>query len=343
MRIVLELLKENIKTNVENIYKKARKPIIAVVKANAYGMGSIEISKVLDESPYIKAFAVACVEEGIELREAGIKKPVLVLGGVLDKEDLEYVVQYNITPVVSSRYQFDMIKDKGIDFHVKFDTGMGRLGFFEPDTDIATHPRLKGVLTHLASPLDKEYSLYQINKFKDILKSFKREDIEIHLQSSAGLMYDIDFTTCVRIGLAIYGEKPSEDFDVPVRPIYRLKTRVISLKAFKKGDKISYGGTYTLSKDAVIGVVSMGYADGIPKPLANTWYFDFKGVKLKMVGAVTMDMTMFELPDGLDIKVGDYVDFVNEENTFSMASRIVKTIPYELMCRIGKRVKRVVV
>lgn len=343
MRIVLELLKENIKSNVENIYKKAKKPIIAVVKANAYGMGSVEVSKVLDDSPYVKYFAVACVEEAVELREAKVKKPILVLGGILCQDDVEIITHYDIIPVISSDYQFEMIKDKNIDFHVKIDTGMGRLGLFDLTEDIAFHPNLKGILTHLASPLDKDYSFYQINKFKDILKSLKRKDLEIHLQSSAGLMYELDFTTSVRIGLAIYGEKPYDSFEVPIKPIYRLRAKVISLKAFKKGDKISYGGTYTLQKDAIIGVVSMGYADGIPKPLANKWYFDFNGNKLPIVGAITMDMAMFELPKDVNIKIGDYVDFVNEQNTFSMASKIVKTIPYELMCRIGKRVKRVVV
>ena len=343
MRIVLELLKENILNNISQIYNSVNKPIIAVVKANAYGMGSVEVSKVLDDNPYVKSFAVACIEEAVELREVDIKKPILVLGGVLDLKDVEYLKHYKLTPVISSAYQFDMIKDAGIDFHVKFDTGMGRLGFFELQEDIANHPNLKGIMTHLASPLDKEYSAFQIQKFKNIVKSLKRNSIEIHYQSSAGLMYEKDFTTAIRIGLAMYGEKPYEGFDIPIKPIYKVKAKVISLKNFKKGDKISYGGTYTLSKDATIGVVSMGYADGIPKALANKWYFDFNGVKLPMVGAVTMDMTMFELPEGVNIKIGDYVDFVNEKQTFSMASKIVKTIPYELMCRMGKRVKRVVV
>lgn len=342
MRIVLELLKENILNNVSQIYNRVNKPIVAVVKANAYGMGSVEVSKVLDNNPYVKSFAVACIEEAIELREANIKKPILVLGGVLYQEDVEYLRHYKLIPVVSSAYQFDMIKDADIDFHVKLDTGMGRLGFFELQEDIARHPNLKGIMTHLASPLDKEYSTFQIQKFKNIVKSL-RNSIEIHYQSSAGLMYEKDFTTAVRIGLAIYGEKPYDSFEISIKPIYRVKAKVISLKNFKKGDKISYGGTYTLSKDATIGVVSMGYADGIPKSLANKWHFDFNGAKLPMVGAVTMDMTMFELPEGIDVKIGDYVDFVNEQHTFSMASKIVKTIPYELMCRMGKRVKRVVV
>ena len=343
MRIVLELLKENILNNVKNIHDRVKKPIIAVVKANAYGMGSVEVSSVLERSPHVKSFAVACLEEAIELREAGIKKPILVLGGMLSQECSKELIHYNITPVVSSLYQFDILKDKNIDFHVKIDTGMGRLGFFELLEDIKNHPNLKGIMTHLASPLDKAYSTFQIEKFRHILKALNKNDIEIHLQSSAGLLYDLDFTTAVRIGLAIYGEKPYEDFDIPISPIYRFKAKVISLKAFKKGDKISYGGTYTLDKDGVIGVASIGYADGVPKSLANRWYFDFNGAKLPMVGAVTMDMTMFKLPDNVDIKIGDYVDFVNQDITFSKASKIVKTIPYELMCRVGKRVKRLVV
>lgn len=342
MRITLELLEKNIINNVNQIYNYAQKPIIAVVKANAYGMGAIEISSALDKISYIKAFAVACIEEAIELRESGIKKPILVLGGFLTENELKAFVHYGITPVISSEYQYKHIKDKGIDFHIKIDTGMGRLGFLELPENILNHKHLRGVMTHLSSPLDKEYSFYQINKFKNFIKNLT-QNIEIHIQSSAGLIYTLPFTTSIRIGLAIYGEKPYEEFMPKIKPIYRLKAKVISLKAFKKGQRISYGNTYTTQNDTTIGVVAMGYADGIPKHLSNRWSFNFKNHKLPIVGAITMDMTMIEIPRSLDINIGDSVYFVNENQTFSEASKILKTIPYELMCRIGKRVKRILI
>ncbi len=338
MRIVLELLEENILNNAKVIYEYAKKPIIGVVKANAYGMGSIEVSSVLEKSPYVKAFAVACVEEGIELRQNTVEKPILILGGVLSKEELFYAKEHSLTPVISTPQGFELLKDENINFHIKIDTGMGRLGFFDIPEYILNHPHLKGIMTHLASPLNQEYSYMQISKFKSLINRAK--DFEIHLQSSAGLLYNLDFTTSVRIGLALYGEKPYDQFVPPIKPIYRLKAKVISLKAFKKGDKISYGGTYTIPKDACVGVVSMGYADGIPKQLSSKWFFDFKSAKLPIIGAITMDMTMFELPENVNINVGDWVEFVNENQTFSMASKLLKTIPYELMCRIGKRVQR---
>ncbi len=339
MRVFLEILKEHIINNVNEIYNYAKKPIIAVVKANAYGMGSIEVSSVLERHPKIRAFAVACLEEAIELRDSGIKKPILVLGGFLYKDEISYFKEYNITPVISSDYQYAFIRNEDLDFHLKIDTGMGRLGFFDPP-DMSS-PRLKGIMTHLASPLDKEYSIYQINKFKSILKALNK-NMEIHIQSSAGLLYDIDFTTSVRIGLALYGEKPYEEFIPKIKPIYRFGARLVSLKAFKKGQKISYGGSYTIPKDdTLIGVIAMGYADGVPKQLSNRWFFDFKSQKLPIVGAITMDMTMAEIPQSIDIKIGDTAYFVNENQTFSKASKLLKTIPYELMCRIGKRVKRI--
>lgn len=138
----------------------------------------------------------------------------------------------------------------------------------------------------------------------------------------------------------MYGEKPLKSFNIEINPIYRFKARVISIKEFKKGDRISYAGTYIVQRNLKVGVISAGYADGIPKALSNNWYVFFNGKALKMIGNITMDMCMFEASS--DIKVGDEVEVFNKELSFSKASKIVNTIPYELMCHIGKRVKRVI-
>ncbi|NPA32515.1 MAG: alanine racemase [Aquificae bacterium] len=333
-RAVLEIDEERIGENVRKIYEFSKKKIIAVVKADAYGVGASLIAKILEPMKYVDSFAVACAEEGVKLRSEGIKKEILILGGVL-KEEVPLIKEYGLVPVVSDDAHLEALKGHDIPFHVKYDTGMGRLGFLGK---VIRDDRVAGVMSHLSSPANREFSLKQIREFEKIVELYGKLE-KVHMESSAGLVYRVPFTTHVRVGLAIYGEKPLRDYPIDLKPALRLKARLISVKEVPEGFPISYGGTYRTKKRTRIGVVAFGYADGLMKSLSNKGYLLFKGKKLPILGNITMDMTIVELGD-CDARVGDWVDIVNEERSFSALSRDAGTIPYEIMCNLSTRVER---
>ena len=336
-RALLEINAKRIKENVKALYKFSGKKIIAVVKADAYGVGVEYVAPILNELEEIDSFAVACVHEGVQLREMGIKKEILVLGGILE-EELSLVQDYGLTPVVSDYEHLKILGDSPISFHVKYDTGMGRLGFIK---EIIQDERITGVMSHLSSPADREFSLKQIKKFKEIIKHYKNVQ-KIHLESSAGVIYKVPYTTHIRVGLAIYGEKPLKNYPVNIKPALSLKAKIISVKEVPAKYPISYRRTYITPAKTRIGIVAFGYADGLMKSLSNRGYLLYKGKPLKILGNVTMDMTIVELGE-IQARVGDYVDIVNENRSFTALSKDAKTIPYELMCDLSRRIKRVVI
>ena len=336
-RAVLEINEERVKENVKELSEFSGKKVIAVIKANAYGIGSAEMAKILEPLGEVDAFAVACVEEGVELRKRGIKKEILILGGVLEDE-VSLVEEYSLTPVVSDEEHLRVIGNRDIKFHVKYDTGMGRLGFLE---EILEDPRVEGVMSHLSSPADREFSELQIKKFKEIVKKYKKVK-KIHMESSAGIIYRVPFTTHIRVGLAIYGEKPLRNYPVDVKPALTLKARIISVKELPENYPVSYSRTYITKRKTRIGIIAFGYADGLMKTLSNRGYLLYKGEKLPILGNITMDMTIVDLKN-TDARTGDWVYIVNEERTFTDLAKEAGTIPYELMCNLSKRVKRIIV
>jgi len=340
--------------NAKKVKEFIKKDIIAVVKADAYGHDSLIISKSFEELHFIKILAVATAEEGKQLRENGIKKEILVLGGIL-KEELDCFNRYRLTPLISDFEDLNTIqhlKDKSI--HLNFDTGMGRLGFYKENIDdivrFIKHNKIKvkGLMTHFPSAdIDKNYTENQIKQFKYILKTFEQKGISpkiIHCQNSAGLIYKCDFCNYVRVGLVLYGEKPYKDFPVEVENIMYVKSRLISIKNIEKGKSISYCGTFVAPDNMKVGIISFGYADGLPRALSNNGYVLINGKKAYIIGNITMDMTIVDLT-GIDAKVGDEVVIVGksgeEEIEFSDIAYKSNTIPYEIMCGISKRVKRI--
>ncbi|WP_457641477.1 alanine racemase [Persephonella sp.] len=351
-----EIYKDRLIQNTESIYKFVKKDIFAVVKADAYGHGSVEISKILEKIPYVKKLCVATAIEGKELKENKINKEILVLGGIL-KDEVEYFNTYNLQPVISDFEQLYLVKElKNRSIHLKFDTGMNRLGFY--DDDIAqiikflkeNRINLEGVMSHFPSAdIDPDFTLYQIKRFKNIINIFEKEGFKLkykHIQNSAGLVYRCDYCNAVRVGITLYGEKPFPHFPVDIKTVMSVKAKLISIKKLKKGDKVSYGGTFTADKDMKIGVVSFGYADGLPRELSNKGYFLINGKKVKILGNVTMDMTIVDLSQVEELNIGDEVLVVGKngefEITFSDVANICNTIPYEIMCRISKRVQRII-
>ncbi len=336
-RSVLRINREAVVHNVREIFRFSGKKIIAVVKSDAYGMGVRCVVPILNDLPEIEAFAVACPEEGVVLRGMGVRKEILVLGGLLP-EDLEAVEEFKLTPVVSDVEHLKVIGDRDLKFHVKYDTGMGRLGFLN---EVIEDPRVVGVMSHLSTPGDREFSLIQIKKFETIVKRYPK-GLKVHMESSAGIVYRVPFTTHVRVGLALYGEKPLRDYPLRLRPAVTLKARIISVKDLPPGHPVSYGRTYVTRGKTRIGVVAFGYADGLMKSLSNRGTLLYKGKEIPIIGNITMDMTVVDLTD-TDARVGDWVTVVGEGRTFGDLAKIAGTIPYELMCNVSERVVREVI
>ncbi len=335
-RAILEISANAIRHNIRALRDFSNKKIIAVVKANAYGMSAFHICSVLEHMDEVSSYAVACVEEGVELRKAGFKKDILILGGVLKGEE-KALIEYHLTPVISHREHLKAIEGLQVGFHVKYDTGMGRLGFLE---EVIKDSRIRGVLTHFSSPLDRDFSLKQIEEFKKIVKAYS--GVNIHMESSAGVIYRVPFTTHIRIGLAMYGEKPAPDYPIALKRALRLKARIISVKDLPKGYPVSYSRTYTTDKRKKVGVVAFGYADGLIKALSNVGYLYWKDKPIRILGNITMDMTVVDL-DNTSAQVGDWVEIVGEHQSFGDLAKLAGTIPYEIMCNVSSRVKRILV
>ncbi|PMP63885.1 MAG: alanine racemase, partial [Sulfurihydrogenibium sp.] len=283
------------------------------------------------------------------LRKSGIKKPILVLGGVL-KEEVDIFNDFNLVPVVSDFYHLEVVKKlKRNTVHIKFDTGMRRLGFYLSEVDklknYLNDLTVEGVLSHFPSAdSDRDYTLNQILEFKKVLYTLNIKPKYIHIQNSAGIVYECPFCNAVRVGLAIYGEKPTVDYPVELKPVMSIVSKVVSLKKVKKGDKISYNGTFKAEKDMKVAVVAFGYADGLPRALSNKGYVIINEQKCRILGNVTMDMVVVDVSHLNEVNVGDSVIIVgksgNQEITFSDIANISGTIPYEIMCGISKRVLR---
>ena len=336
-RSILEINTSAIRNNVKALFNYSQKKIIAVVKADGYGISALHLCKAMEEIPEVDTYAVACLEEGVELRKAGFKKKILVLGGVLNGE-AKHLLEYNLTPVVSHEEHLKALSGVGVKFHVKYDTGMGRLGFLD---GIIQDERIEGVMSHLSSPLDEDFSRYQIERFKQILKHYPKLPY-VHLESSAGVVYRVPFTTHIRVGLALHGEPPSSNYQIPLERVYTLKAQIISIKELPPNHPVSYSRTYVTKEKKRVGVVAFGYADGLMKSLSNIGHLYYKDTPVRILGNITMDMTMLDF-DQVDAKVGDYVEIIGKHQSFTQLAKLADTIPYELMCNLSKRIKRVMV
>lgn len=338
----------NLIQNLKNIHSFSKKGIFAVVKADAYGHDAKIVSKAISELEFVKKLCVATPVEGKELREIGISKDILVLGGILDGEE-ELFLKYDLTPVVSTLSGLNIAKKIGIKkIHIKFDTGMHRLGFYREDIPkikpLLSSFEIEGVMSHFPSAdTDIELTKKQIENFYTIIDELNINPKHIHLQNSAGIVYNCDRCSDIRIGLAMYGEKPSENFPVELNPVMSVYSKIISIKEIKKGSKISYCGSFTADRDMKVGVVAFGYADGLLRLLSNRGHILIKGKRAKILGNITMDMVMVDLSD-INTQIGDEVIIVGkseeERITFTDIAKLTGTIPYEIMCGISKRVKR---
>ena len=355
-----------LKHNFRELQKLAKgSEILPMVKANAYGHGLIPISKALIQAG-AKFLGVAFVQEGVALRQAGIKTPVLILTPTLSSE-IPFLLKNKLTPQVSSVEGAKDISKAArklrlglIAVHVKIDTGMARVGVqvgraLQEIEAIHRVPgiQIQGVYTHLATAdwADPLYAWKQITLFQQALEKINRQGIApaTHVANSAALItyYPQSKGTWVRPGIALYGVYPNPKMKNRIKliPVMQVKTRVIHIKTLEKGESVSYGRTYKAKKKIKVATLGMGYADGLLRGLSNKGYFLLKGKKVPVIGTVCMDMTMADITHVPGVKVGDVATFFGQDGkdfipVEEQAER-AGTISYELLCAVGERVPRI--
>ena len=359
-----EINLDNINFNLNNIKKllKEDTKICTVLKANAYGHGSVEIAKFL-ENKNVDYFAVARLEEAIELRENNIKMPILCLGFV-PEESLEYAIKNNITLTIYSLETAKKLNDisekigVNANIHIKIDTGMSRIGFEVNEESIdqiikianLKNLYIEGIYTHFAKSdeIDKDFTYKQVNRFKFIIDNIEKKGINIpikHVSNSAAIMDlpNLNFNM-VRCGIVLYGCYPSDEVikdRLQLKPAMTLKTRVSHIKELKEGTGISYGLRYKTRKQEKIATIPIGYADGFTR-MQNNPKVSINNEVFNVVGRICMDQCMVRIDKDIDIKVGDEVIIFGESNI--SADDIAKdlgTINYEILCMVSRRVDRI--
>ncbi len=337
--------------------------ILAVVKDNAYGHGAVVIARELERLG-VDLLGVAIAGEGIELRDGGIKKPILILTGIYE-EEIDSVIEYDLIPMVFDGEIGKSLSDKAdrrnrrVRVHLKFDTGMGRLGvpiegarkFLE---QMKGFPNLviDGVASHF-SMVDEEYTRGQLKAYKGVAELFREEGIRPtywHISSSAPMIdFPDSWFNLIRPGITIYGSYPNRDYigRIALKPVMRLKTTIGCLKKVPVGTKISYGGTYITQRESLIAILPIGYGDGYNRLLSNRGEVLLRAKRVPVVGRICMDMIMVDVTDVDEVSPGDEVVLMGkqggDEITVEEIAEKIGTISYEVLCTVGKRVPRVYV
>jgi len=337
--------------------------VMAVVKANAYGHGLIQVSRVLVENG-IRYLGVATVDEALRLRREGVDVPVLVLGSVLDEEAYA-AVRNNITLTLCDGRLASLLSrfsaDSGMRarVHIKVDTGMGRIGVWHEEAldfirelDKDTNIDVEGVYTHFSSAArDQMYTSFQIEFFETLLEALREEGIEIKYRHAANSIAAVDWKishmNLIRPGILLYGVYPKETFRriLKLKPVMSLKTKVVFIKNTPPGRSISYGRTYITQKETTIATVPIGYADGYGRILSNKAEALVNGKPVRVVGIVTMDQTLLDVGNAGKVNVGDEVVLIGSQRNSAIpvekVAKQARTIPYEILACITDRVPRV--
>lgn len=335
--------------------------LIAVVKANAYGHGGVQVAKAAIEAG-AEMLAVAFLDEAISLRQAGVTEPILVMGASRPT-DMKVALEYDLVLTVFSlewlkeAVSQQNIENEKVSIHLKVDTGMGRLGIrgeqeFKDVLQFIHKNKLfsfEGVYTHFATAdeLDTHYFKEQLHKFTLFIKDFDTEKIMIHCANSAtGLRYPENVFNAVRFGISMYGLTPSQEIinQLPykLKEAFSLHSKLVQVKRIPKGAKISYGATYVADEEQWIGTLPIGYADGWIRRLRESEVL-VDGIRVPIVGRICMDQLMIKLPE--EKAIGTRVTLIGLQNkeqitVDEVASRL-DTINYEVPCIITSRVPRV--
>lgn len=342
---------------------------LGLVKADAYGHGAVPVAKKLEElgADYL---GVACLDEAIEVREAGVKTPILILGCTSSIYAAE-LVKYNITQAC---YDLEYAKELSagaqkaggtITVHIQCDTGMTRLGFMcHEDTmeksaseiiEAVKLPGLKaeGIFTHFSdSDGSEEYTMLQFGRFQDIIQRVRDLGYEFEIRhcanSAATLLYPATYLDMIRPGIVQFGHFPDAKMDhalCDLVPVLELKSRVATVRDVPANTPVSYGRTNTLTRPSRLAVIPVGYGDGFCRGFSNKLTVLINGKKLPIVGRICMDMCMVDVTDAPDVKEGDVAILYGSDGTnvqpVEAGAEIMNTISYELLCVLTKRIPRI--
>lgn len=357
-----------IRSNINEIRRHLKKDtkLMVIVKADAYGHGAVAVSKAL-ENGLADAFGVAIIEEAVELRMAGITKPILILG-FTPKEQFDLVVSYDVIQTV---YQYEMAQElskeaikqgKTAKIHIKVDTGMSRLGFSDSQESITEIKKIstlkglyiEGIFSHFANADEKDKSSVndQIRRFNDFYRRLENEGIHIpirHMANSAGVIEFPDAQyEMVRCGIVTYGLYPSEYVNhsfANLIPAMELKSHVVYIKEVPPGTGISYGSTYITKRKTKVATIPVGYADGYSRNLSNVGKVIIRGKYAPIIGRICMDYFMVDVTDIEDVTQGDTVTLLGKDGDCVISAETLAlwshSFPYEMVCTVGKRIPRV--
>ncbi len=362
--IDLDAIRENIESLMANTKPGTR--FINVIKADGYGHGALPIAKHMADYARLWGFAVASFDEALSLREGGITQPILIMGCTFPEQFAEAITldlsltMYDDEVVAQLEAVADQLQKKA-KVHIKIDTGMGRLGFPSDAKGIAkiaeigklAHIEMEGLFTHFASAdeADKSFTRLQLERYNQAVAALASQGVVFtthHTSNSAGIIDEPEANfDMVRSGISAYGLYPSNEVKmerVPLKPAMAITCHLASVKTVSPGTPISYGRTFTTTKETKVAVVPFGYADGYPRSLSNKGYVLIRGEKAPIIGRVCMDMFMVDVSDIPDVSLYDKVTIVgyNGKSCLSVdaLSELSGRFNYEFVCDISKRVPR---
>lgn len=364
-RIFIEIDLSKIEGNYREIGRKVGEDVkvLSVVKADAYGHGMLRVSEKL-KSCGCDFFGVSWLSEALELRRGGIKGTILIMGGLLPDEAVEAVIDEDLSVVVHDHEGLKRVlsfaKNSRLSprIHLKFDTGMGRLGFRHDETYVVIEAlrkggnllKIEGIMSHFSSSEVRDsFGLKQIERFKEIVNLFEAEGIKpkyIHMANTGALVnYPEAYFNMVRVGIGLYGSYPSRSLEgtLNIQEAFSLKSRISHIREFDEGTPLSYGRSFVTRRKTRIGFLPCGYSDGIRRGLSNLGSVLINGARCKIVGRVCMDWVLIDVTD-VDCNAGDEVILIGGSGSERIGSLEVAekldTIPYEIFCTISRSVKR---
>ncbi len=361
--IDLDAIYKNV-SNAKALLKPGTK-LMAIIKADAYGHGAKQVAETID--PIADAYGVAILEEGVELRKAGIDKPILILG--FTPEPLyEAMIKYDIATAV---FQLDMAEKisaaasrlgKQAKIHIALDTGMSRIGFKQDEESLEVIKKIaklpyifiEGCFTHFArmDEEDKTKAMTQFEKYMDFVEKIEGCGIELpvkHVSNSAGIIEKQEVNLdMVRDGICVYGLYPSDEVNkenLELTPAMEIKSYVSFVKELEPGVEIGYGGTYTTERETRVATIPVGYADGYPRALSNKGHVLINGMSAPILGRVCMDQFMVDVTDIDNVEEGTMVTLVGRDGDENISieeiSEMSHSFNYEFVCDVGKRIPRV--
>lgn len=339
--------------------------LMAVVKADAYGHGAVTVARTA-LAHGADCLAIATLAEGVELRQAGIKAPILILGAINAVEDIKAVAVWSLEPTICNMDQALVFNStlatvgKSLKVHLKLDTGMSRLGTnwqhavsFAQSVNALDKLKITSIYSHFstADELDTSIMNLQHQRFNHAISQLKAMGIaphQIHLANSAATMCD---RSChydlVRVGLAIYGLYPATHLQqtIPLQPVLQVKAKITQVKTIPPGEGVSYGRKFVTHQETKVAVVGIGYADGIPRNLSNQLTAIVKGQLVSQIGSITMDQLMLDITNLGDIEPGEIVTLIGQQNNLKITAEDwadkLNTISWEILCGFKHRLPRI--